>query len=238
MLWPLRVYEFDTPHLPNMGKVYIRKVKGDQLTLLGCMPCIISLVSYGRTFRFMELTLIYTERCMLIVLDYICISTSSNFSLFCTGIKWSMDLKIKQGNVKGNSKPEHNGKQVKQLMECKKVTSYTSIELKVIYSDTKGHKCYKILKPGVCNKVRKLQLNRRSKGGKHLKCSFKQMGVNHDNITIINKKNEYTKSRSIHGIKGCLVNIQSLKNKDLALRGHLTANQIDICLNTETTEKQ
>ena len=43
------------------------------------------------------------------------------------------------------------------------------------------------------------------------------MGVNHGNITIINK-NEYTKSRSIHRIRGCLVNIQSLKNKDLALR--------------------
>ena len=58
------------------------------------------------------------------------------------------------------------------------------------------------------------------------------MGVNHANTTIINK-NEYTKSRSIHGIRGCLVNIQSLKNKDLAL-DYLTANQIDICVTTET----
>ena len=54
------------------------------------------------------------------------------------------------------------------------------------------------------------------------------MGVNNENITMINNKNEYTKSRSIHRIRGCLVNIQSLKNKDLALRNYLTANQIDI----------
>ena len=70
--------------------------------------------------------------------------------------------------------------------------------------------------------------------GKHLKLSIKQMGVNHDNLTIINNKNEYTKSRSSHGMKGCLVNIQSLKNKDLTLRDHLTANQTDNCVTTET----
>ena len=123
-------------------------------------------------------------------------------------------------------------------MECKKINSYTSSELKTIYNDIKGDKCYKILKPGVCNKVRKLQLNRRGKrGGKHLKLSFKQIGVNNDNITIINSKNEYTKSRLIHGIRGCLVNIQSLKNKDLALRDYLTDNQIDICVTTETQLK-
>ena len=172
---------------------------------------------------------------MLIALDYRCISTSCNFSSFSTGIKWIMGMKIKQGSVKGTNKPEHNEKQVKQLMECKKVTSYTSIELKMIYSDIKEDKCYKILKPGVCNKVRKLWINRRGKiEGKHLKFSFKQMGVNHDNITIINNKNEYTKNKSIHGIKGCLVNIQSLRNKDLALRYHLTAYQTDICVTTET----
>ena len=60
------------------------------------------------------------------------------------------------------------------------------------------------------------------------------MRVNNDNITIINSKNEYTKNRSIHGIRGCLVNIQSLKNKYPALRHYLTDNQIHICVTTET----
>ena len=138
-------------------------------------------------------------------------------------------------SVKGTNELEQNGKQAKQLMECKKLTSYASMELKVIYNDIKGDKCYKLLKPGVCNKVRNLWLNGRGKrGGKHLKLSLKQMGVNHDNLTIINNINEYTKSRSNHCIKGCLVNIQSLKNKDLTLRDHLTANQMDICVATET----
>ena len=48
-------------------------------------------------------------------------------------------------------------------MECKKVTSYTSMKLKAIYSDIKGDKFYKLLKSGVYNKVRKLWLNRRGK---------------------------------------------------------------------------
>ena len=73
--------------------------------------------------------------------------------------------------------------------------------------------------------------------GKHLKLSFKQTGVNPDSLTIINNKNEYTKSRSSHGIKDCPVNIQSHKNKDLTLRDHLTANQMDICVTTETCLK-
>ena len=46
ILWPLGVYDPDTPlHLPNMGKMDIRKVKADQLTLLACMPYTLSLVS-------------------------------------------------------------------------------------------------------------------------------------------------------------------------------------------------
>ena len=63
------------------------------------------------------------------------------------------------------------------------------------------------------------------------------MGVNTDNITLINSKNGYTKNRSMHRIRGCLVNIQSLKNKDLALRDYLTDNLIDICVTTDLAEK-
>ena len=59
------------------------------------------------------------------------------------------------GSVKGTNEPEQNGKQAKQLIECKKVTLYTSMELKTIYSDIKGDKLYKLMKPRVYNKVRK-----------------------------------------------------------------------------------
>ena len=46
ILWPLIVYKPDTlPFLPNMGKMNIRKVKVDQLTLLVCMSYTLSLVS-------------------------------------------------------------------------------------------------------------------------------------------------------------------------------------------------
>ena len=118
-------------------------------------------------------------------------------------------------------------------MECKKINSYTSSELKAIYN-IKGDKHYKILKPGICNKVRKTTTEGAKKEVNVLKLSFKQMGVNNDNITIINSKYEYTKSRSIHGIRGCIVNIQSLKSKDIALMDYLTDNQIDICVTTDT----
>ena len=59
------------------------------------------------------------------------------------------------------------------------------------------------------------------------------MGINHDNISIINNKNKYTKSRSIHGIKGCLEIIQSLKNKEP--NGHL-CNYRDLAENNDADE--
>ena len=46
ILWPLRVYEPDQPPLSTKhGKMDIRKVKADQLTLLACMPYTLCLVS-------------------------------------------------------------------------------------------------------------------------------------------------------------------------------------------------
>ena len=116
----------------------------------------------------------------------------------------------------------------------KSTVQYNKAKLYSIADKVRSNPRYKVVNSITCNNIRKLKLNRRGcRGGVRMKSHLDimhQKGSDNGNLIIIINTGQQEITPNHHSLCICLVNIQSIKNKQLILHEYLVENNINLCV--------
>ena len=124
-----------------------------------------------------------------------------------------------------------------QQIQQNKPIVYTSEKLKHIRDNVHHDQCYRILTGKTCKSIRSLRINKRrkrgSKAGLKTKNTEPCSSVNLSNQIKVNINNLPCSQADQKTIRLSIINVQSIKNKDLILHHYICDNRMDLCILTE-----
>ena len=125
-----------------------------------------------------------------------------------------------------------------QQVQQNKPIVHTSDELKCIRDNVYHDQCYRILSGEACQSIRSLRINKRrkrgSKAGLKTKSTELCRSVNLSNLIKVYINSLPHNQADQKTIRLSIINVQSIKNKDLIPHHYICNNKIDLCILTDT----